>query len=59
MELQELNQQKEFLLAETAEMKQQKEELFSTDEKLEKFAREQYYFHKEDEVVYIIEEAKE
>ena len=52
-ELQNLHSQEEFLKSEIDEMISQKEELFSTDEKLEKYAREHYYFKKDDEDVYV------
>lgn len=55
-ELKDLNTQEEFLQDEIAEMKRQKIELFSNDEQLEKYARENYYFKKEDEDVYMIED---
>ena len=34
------------------------QELSSNKDSLEKFAREQYYFHEEDEDLYIIEEKR-
>lgn len=54
-ELQGLTAQEEFLKTEIDEMKEQKEELFSSDEKLEKYAREHYYFKKDNEDIYVLE----
>jgi cell division protein FtsB len=54
-ELQDLHAQEEFLRSEIDEMIKQKEELFSTDEKLEKYAREHYYFKKDEEDVFVFE----
>ena len=53
--LQDLNSQQEFLRTEIDDMKRQKEELFSTDEKLEKYAREHYYFKRDNEDIFVIE----
>lgn len=60
-ELQDLSAQETFLKKEIVEMKRQKNELFSSDDKLEKYAREQYFFKRDNEDVYVIEvvEAKE
>lgn len=52
--LQELKQQAEFFRKEVELYKQQYNELFSTKENLEKFAREQYQLKEEDEDVFII-----
>lgn len=54
-ELQALTAQEKFLKEEISEMKRQKDELFSSDEKLEKYAREQYFFKRDEEDVYVIE----
>ena len=55
-ELKDLKQQEEFLSAEIVEMKQQKVELFSDDEMLERYARENFYFKRDNEDVYVFEE---
>ena len=54
--LQDLSLQEQFLIKEIEDMKRQKEELFSSDEKLEKFARENYLMKKPDEDVYVVVE---
>lgn len=36
-----------------------KTELFSDDDKLERYARENFYFKKDDEDVFVIEEAED
>ena len=54
-ELKDLKVQEEFLAKEMVEMKKQKEELFSDENKLEKYAREQYFFKKDNEDVFVIE----
>ncbi|MBR9917109.1 hypothetical protein GYB29_05370 [bacterium] len=56
--MQDLQAQEKFLKSEIEEMKRQKEELFSSDEKLEKYAREHYYFKKDDEDVFVFEYSK-
>lgn len=53
--LQDLTSQEAFLSEEIQEMRQQKEELFSSDEKLEKFAREKYFFKRDNEDVFVFE----
>jgi cell division protein DivIC len=55
-ELKDLRLQETFLQKEIADMKKQKLELFSTNDKLEKYARENYYFKKDNEDVYVVEE---
>ena len=55
-ELEDLRMQEDFLKEEIVEMKRQKEELFSDLDKLERFARENYFFKKDNEDVYVIEE---
>ena len=45
----------EFLETEIDDMNRQKEDLFSDDDKLERYAREHYYFKKDNEDVYVIE----
>ena len=55
-ELKDLKQQEEFISAEIVEMKQQKVELFSDDEMLERYARENFYFKRDNEDVYVFEE---
>ncbi|MFT4827097.1 MAG: cell division protein FtsB [Paracoccaceae bacterium] len=56
-ELKDLKLQEEFLSEEIDQMNVQKEELFSDDDKLEKYARERLFFKKDDEDVYVIEKA--
>ena len=55
-ELEDLKMQEDFLKEEIVEMKRQKLELFSDLDKLERFAREKYFFKKDNEDVYVIEE---
>ncbi len=54
-ELKDLKAQERFLKMEIEDMNQQKEDLFSDDDKLERYAREHYYFKKDNEDVYVIE----
>lgn len=56
-ELKDLRMQEQFLKEEIADMQQQKIDLFSTNDKLEKYAREHYFFKKDDEDVFVIEPA--
>ena len=56
-ELKDLKKQEAFLAQEIEEMTKQKEELFSNDDMLEQYARENYFFKKDNEDVYVIEEA--
>ncbi|MEY2924966.1 MAG: hypothetical protein RLZZ337_1514 [Bacteroidota bacterium] len=58
-ELKDLKQQEEFLQKEIVAMTKEKEDLFSNDDKLEKYARENFYFKKDDEDVYVIEVEEE
>lgn len=58
-ELKNLKLQEAFLSSEIAEMKEQKENLFSDDDKLETYARENYYFKKDDEDIFVIEDKKD
>ena len=58
-ELKNLKLQEAFLSNEIAEMKEQKENLFSDDDKLETYARENYYFKKDDEDIFVIENKKD
>ncbi len=51
-----LEDQKNYYNEEIKEVDELKEELFSTDEKKEKFAREKYYMKKDNEDVFIIVE---
>ncbi len=55
-ELEELEQSIDYYEAEIASDQKQLEELTSDPEKLEKFAREQYWMKKPGETIYIIEE---
>ncbi|MCB0509466.1 MAG: septum formation initiator family protein [Chitinophagales bacterium] len=52
----ELEEQKEYFTKEIEEVDALKDELFSTDEKKEKFARETYFMKKDNEDVFIIVE---
>ena len=54
-ELKDLKAQERFLETEIDDMNRQKEDLFSDDDKLERYARELYYFKKDNEDVYVIE----
>lgn len=54
-ELKDLKAQEEFLAEEIAEMNKQKEDLFSDEDKLERYARENYFFKKDNEDVFVIE----
>jgi cell division protein FtsB len=56
-ELKDLKLQEEFLSVEIDQMSVQKEELFSDDDKLEKYARERLFFKKDNEDVYVIKKA--
>jgi cell division protein DivIC len=56
-ELKDLKTQERFLSLDITDMTRQKEELFSDDNKLEQYARENFFFKKENEDVYVIEEA--
>jgi len=58
-ELKDLKQQEEFLQNEIIAMAKEKEELFSNNDKLEKYARENFYFKKDNEDVYVIEQVEE
>ncbi|MEQ8924486.1 MAG: septum formation initiator family protein [Fulvivirga sp.] len=51
-----LEDQKAYYQEKIAEVKQEREELFSSKKKLEKFAREKYLMKKESEDLFIIEE---
>lgn len=55
-ELEDLKTQETFLKKEIAEMTKLKNELFSDDDKLERYARENFYFKKDDEDVFVIED---
>lgn len=54
-ELKDLKQQEEFLKDEIAAMQKEKHDLFSNDDLLEKYARENYYFKRDEEDVFVIE----
>lgn len=51
-----LESQKEYYQRKIVEVKKERDELFSSDQKLEKFAREKYLMKKESEDLFIIEE---
>lgn len=53
-----LEDQKTYYLEKIAEVKNEREELFSSNKKLEKFAREKYLMKKETEDLFIIQEEK-
>jgi len=57
-ELQDLQAQEAFLKKEIKEMNQQKIDLFSDDDKLERYARENYFFKKDNEDVYVIQKSE-
>lgn len=54
-ELKDLKQQEEFLKEEIAVMVKEKNDLFSNNDLLERYARENFYFKRDEEDVYIIE----
>lgn len=58
-EIDELEQSIEYYQTEIARDKTQLEELTSDPEKLEKFAREQYWMKKPGEEIYLVEETEE
>ncbi len=58
-ELKDLKMQEEFLQEEIVKMTKEKEDLFSNNDKLEKYARENFYFKKDNEDVYVIERVEE
>jgi len=51
----ELKSEKAYYLQKIEEVKKNKEELFSNNAKLEKFAREKYYMKKDGEDVFVVE----
>lgn len=51
-----LENQREYFLKEIDEIEELKTELFSTDEKKEKFARERYWMKKDNEDIFVIVE---
>lgn len=53
-----LEDQKEYYLQKIADVKVERDELFSSDKKLEKFAREKYLMKKETEDLFIIKQEK-
>jgi len=55
----ELEDQKKYYNEEIKEVDELKEELFSTDENKEKFAREKYYMKKDNEDVFIVVEEED
>jgi cell division protein DivIC len=54
-EYSELKSEKIYYQKKIEEVKKNKEELFSSNEKLEKFAREKYYMKKDGEDVFVVE----
>ncbi|MEI6312391.1 MAG: septum formation initiator family protein [Bacteroidota bacterium] len=55
-ELADLKDKKTYFIKEIAQVNQDKKDLFSNTESLEKFAREKYYMKKDNEDIYLIEE---
>lgn len=55
-ELEDLKAQEKFLKEEIVEMTELKNDLFSDDDKLERYARENFFFKRDDEDVFVIEE---
>ncbi|PSL48857.1 septum formation initiator [Chitinophaga niastensis] len=53
-EVNKLETQKEFFLKEIKQTREEQQELLSSPEKLEKFAREKYYMKKDNEDLFII-----
>ena len=56
--LNELEEEKTYYNNEINKVDELKQELFSTDEKKEKFAREKYYMKKDNEDVFIVVEGE-
>ena len=56
--LRSLQTQKEYYQKNIEEVKSRREELFTTDENFEKFAREQHLMKKDNEEVFVIEEVE-
>ena len=54
-EYRELKSERDYYLKKIAEVKKSKDELFSNNAKLEKFAREKYYMKKDGEDVFVVE----
>jgi cell division protein FtsB len=53
-EVNKLENQKEFFIQEIKQTREEQQELLSSPEKLEKFAREKYYMKKDNEDLFII-----
>ncbi|NSL89873.1 FtsB family cell division protein [Chitinophaga solisilvae] len=58
-EVNKLEGQKEFFIKEIKQTREEQQELLSSPEKLEKFAREKYYMKKDNEDLFIITPAPE
>ncbi|NLR65372.1 septum formation initiator family protein [Chitinophaga varians] len=56
-EVNKLENQKEFFIKEIKQTKEEQQELLSSPEKLEKFAREKYFMKKDNEDLFIISPA--
>lgn len=56
LQLKRLKSQKEYYLRKIEEVKKERQELFGSNESLEKFARERYFMKKKTEDIYLIEE---
>jgi cell division protein FtsB len=56
-EVNKLESQKEFFIQEIRQTREEQQELLSSPEKLEKFAREKYYMKKDNEDLFIISPA--
>lgn len=57
-ELRAIKAKRDFYLDETVKANQEKKELFSNSDNLEKYARENYYMKRDNEDIFIIEETK-
>lgn len=55
-QLVEMEEQKQFYLKQIEEVARQKEELSSDPAKFEKYAREKYFFKKEGEEIFVVDE---
>jgi cell division protein FtsB len=58
MELHKLKQERTYYIKQIAEIKKKSDELLTSPESMERFARERYFMKKDNEEVYIVEEGK-